>query len=72
MPFLELRTHGRSFGLEKTWNIDKVAPPTEQQKKRRRFGTMFMLHALMNNAGIDHENKHTLICSGYVKTKERF
>jgi len=58
--------------LHYSWNIDKVVEPTEAEKKRRRFGTMFMLHALLNRAGIDHENKHTLICSGYVKTKDRF
>lgn len=50
-----------------------IAPePTEAQKKRARFGTMFTLHALFNRAGIRHENEHTLICSGYVKTRDRF
>ena len=58
--------------IHRGWDVEKIVPPTEQQKKRRRFGTMFMLHALLNNARIEHENKHTLICSGYVKTKDRF
>lgn len=59
------------FACEKVW-LGAVAEPTEAEKKRQRFGTMFTLHALLSRAGVDHENKHTLICSGYVKTKDRF
>lgn len=46
--------------------------PTNAEKKRSRFGTMFALHALLNRAGVDHENKHTLTCMGYIKSKDRF
>jgi len=69
MPFLfplKLRT----VPLEKLWT--GVVEPTEAQKKRVRFGTMFTLHQMLNRAGVKHENADTLICSGYVKTKDRF
>ena len=69
--FLTLRPRFEFAPIEKIWT-GKIVEPTEAQKKRDRFGTMFMLHALLNRAGVDHENKHTLICSGYVKTKDRF
>lgn len=53
--------------------VPYIAPePTEAQKKRAQFGSMFTLHALFNQAGIRHENEHTLTCSGYVKTRDRF
>ena len=50
--------------------IDPEQTPAE--KKRMYFGNMFTLHALLNRAGVDHENKDTLACSGYKKSKERF
>lgn len=50
--------------------IDPEQTPAE--KKRMYFGNMFTLHALLNRAGVDHENKDTLTCSGYKKSKERF
>lgn len=56
-----------------TWKVpEKIRKPSDAEKKRRRFGTMFTLHALLNRAGVDHENKHTLTCMGYVKTKDCF
>ena len=58
--------------LDTTSKWTAPVEPSNQEKKRRRFGTMFTLHALLNRAGVDHENKHTLTCMGYVKTKDRF
>lgn len=49
-----------------------IVEPTLAQKKRARFGTMFTLHQLLNRAGVKHENADTLICSGYMKTRDRF
>lgn len=55
------------------YDIGHIAPePTEAEKKRSRFGSMFMLHQMLNRAGVKHENAGTLICSGYRKTKDRF
>lgn len=50
----------------------RIVEQTNAQKKRGRFSTMFTLHALMNRAGVKHENSHTLTCFGYIKTKDRF
>ena len=53
----------------KTEKFSERPEPTEAEKKRSHFGVMFTLHALLNRAGVDHENKHTLTCMGYVKQK---
>ena len=60
------------YGKEEKYDFRPKPEPTNAEKKRNRFGSMVLLHALMNNAKIEHENKHTLLCSGYVKTKDRF
>lgn len=60
------------FHKQEYYFPEEVREPTEAEKKRSRFGSMFTLHALMNRAGIKHENDMTLKCSGYIKTKERF
>lgn len=59
------------FILEKQ-GIDALPEPTVAQKKRSRFSTMFTLHQMLNRAGVQHENKNSLICSGYIKSKDRF